>query len=277
MLYDKLTTPIFMFEKAITSGLLDNVARRITMPGRLGNNEIVPRSAFFCCRNSVTEPLFIDKNSILYSRDPRKLPEWVSYDSIIRKTTKDGSTISTMHNVTPLDPQWLGAIGNGSHLLTLGEPLDTPIPKYDHDRDAIMCSVRTKFGDHGWLLPPLQIEMAKVLHDDTKKTLSIMSDDPYRWFARYLIEGKVFKELQILPMLNDSPSIITRKKPVEKVAILVSSLASNEIDSASKLVKHWKETNERFLFKCLKRWTKKEKAKEMKQIWMNFVKQQVAE
>ena len=42
-----------------------------------------------------------------------------------------------------------------------------------------------------------------------KQKQSIL-DDVYRWFARYLLEGKVFSKLRnLLSMLNDPPAIIT--------------------------------------------------------------------
>jgi ATP-dependent RNA helicase DHX37/DHR1 len=267
-----------LLRQAIASGLLDNVARRSTQ-GRLGKDGMnIPRTAFFSCRSTINEPLFIDKKSVLFSRDPRQLPEWICYDSIIRKTTKDGETISTMTNVTPIDPSWLGELANGSQLLSLGEPIDFPTPKYDPEKDAIMCSVVTKYGDQGWLLPPVQRVMSKVLKKKSKQSSSIISDDPYRWFARNLLEGKVLEELKGLKsLLNDDPSIITRRKPVGKVAMLVSSLSEHEIDSSSKLINYWAEQDSKFLFKILKSWVKKKNVSEVKRIWIDSVKKRIKE
>jgi len=265
-----------LLKQAITSGLLDNVARR-SPQGRLGSNGTnVPRTAFFSCRATITEPLFIDKKSVIASRDPRQLPEWICYDSIIRKTTKNGETISTMTNVTPIDPNWLGALADGSNLLTKGEPMNFPTPKYDTDKDAIICSVVTKYGDQGWLLPPVQVVMSEVIQKGTKQTSIALGDDPYRWFARHLLEGKVLEELKGLKaMLNDDASIITRRKPVSKVAILVSSLAEKGIDSASKLIKHWADEDSKFLFKCLKSWVKKDDVSAVKRLWISTVKKRI--
>ncbi len=267
-----------LLKQAIASGLLDNVARR-SPQGRLGSNGInVPRTAYFSCRATITEPLFIDKKSVLFSRDPRQLPEWICYDSIIRKTTKNGETISTMTNITPIDPSWLGELANGSNLLFKGEPIEFPTPSYDSDKDAIMCSVVTKYGDQGWLLPPVQVVMSEVLRTGTKQSSIALGDDPYRWFARYLLEGKVFEELKDLKtMLNDDPGIITRRKPLSKVAILVSSLSELGIDSASQLIKHWADEDSKFLFKSLKSWVKKENVSAVKRLWITTVKKKINE
>lgn len=263
-----------LLKQAIVSGLLDNVARRCPQ-ARLGTDgSPVPRSAYFSCRSNITEPLFIDKKSVLFSRDPRQLPEWICYDSVVRKSTKDGSTISTMRNVTPIDPQWLGSLSMGCKLLSVGDPLDIPVPSYDTDRDKIMCSVTTKFGDEGWILPPIQISMKSALESGTKK---IQSDDVYRWFARYLLEGKVFNELKDLKdMLNDDPSIITRKKPATKISLIISALSSKNVQSAEDLVDVWTQDDNKFLFKYLKNWVKKDNIPEAKKLWISMVRQRVA-
>jgi hypothetical protein len=253
---------------------LDNIARR-SPQARLGaDGEAVPRSAYFSCRSSIVEPLFIDKNSVLYSRDPRQLPEWICYDTLVRKEIRAGTTISTMKNVTPIDPQWLGALSMGCKLLSMGEALDIPVPKYDSDSDSIMCSVLTKFGSHGWILPSIQIRMGEARLTGSKQ---LMPDDEYRWFARYLLEGKVFADLKDLrAMLNDDPSIITRRKASSKVALLISSLADHEIASSEALTKHWVENDSKFLIKHLRSWVKKDKSKEAKKLWIDFVKKQLS-
>ncbi len=264
-----------LLRQAIVSGLLDNVARR-SPQARLGSDgETIPRSAYFSCKSSFAEPMFIDRKSVLYSRDHRQLPEWVCYDSLVRKTTKDGSTISTMRNVTPIDPTWLGSLAVGCKLLSLGEALDVPVPRYDGHRDSIMCSVTTKYGDHGWILPPIQIRMDDALQQAGSK--HIVVDDAYRWFARYLLEGKVFEELKGLKdLLNSEPGIITRKKHESKITALVSALSSNGISSAEALTKHWAKKDSKFLFKNLKSWVKKDKAPEAKKLWIGLVKSKIS-
>ena len=259
-----------LLAQTITAGLLDNIARR-SPPG--ANLDDGPCTRFFSCSSKMTESLFIDQNSVLYSRDSRQLPEWVCYDTVERKSTKDGSTITVMKNVTPIDPEWLGALADGSNLLAMGAPLDTPLPSYNKERDAVMCSVTTKFGDHGWLIPPRQVVMYDAVNGPGAQGSAFLADDSFRWFARFLLEGKVLKELQgLAAMLNDDPAIISRRKPVQKVALLVSSLASAGIDSAAALQKHWAEKDSKFLFKLMKSWTKKDRTDDVKNMWVQAVK-----
>jgi hypothetical protein len=59
------------------------------------------------------------------------------------------------------------------------------------------------------------------------------------------------------------------------VTLLVSALSQNGIDSAAALQKHWAERDNKFLFKALKPWIKKNCIDEAKQIWIATVKSQV--
>ena len=146
---------------------------------------------------------------------------------------------------------------------------DLLIFPFQHGQSYVLCC------NQGWILPPIQVKMDDALRKGSK---NIMSDDPYRWFARYLLEGKVFKELKSLKgFLNDDPSIITRKKPSTKIGLLVSTLSGNGISSADDLIKYWVEKDSKFLFKNLKSWVKKENASEVKKMWIDMVKKRTVE
>ena len=105
--------------------------------------------------------------------------------------------------------------------------------------------------------------------DQRKHTSSaVMQDDLYRWFARYLLEGMVLPELSNLtPMLNDKPTIITQRKPMKKIMVLVSALSEAGVDSAAALRKHWAEKDEKFLFKAIKPWIIQDNAEKVKRVW----------
>lgn len=263
-----------LLRQSIASGLLDSIARRAP-PGVLPTEfSGVPRSAYICGGNSrLKEPLFIDNSSTVHS----KRPEWVCYDSIVRKTKKDGTTVATMQRVTPIDPDWLASLCHGSNLMTLGSPLATPMPRYVKEKDSIQCAVETKFGGHGWEIPPCYVGMYETIQSESKsnhrkQTSAVMEDDSFRWFARFLLEGKVLSELSgLLPMLNDEPAIITRRKPTKKVLLLVSELTDAGVDSAAALQKHWAEKDDKFLFKALKPWVDKNRVEEVKQLWIAAV------
>ena len=271
--------------QAIASGLLDNVA----MLAPLGSIPPGPytsslRSAYLSCSSKLTEPLWMDRNSVVYSRDPRQLPKWICFDSVVRKKAKDGTPIATVKTITPLEPSWLGLLAKGSRLLKLGDPLPTPVPKYDEDQDKMVCSVQTKFGNHNWEISPIQVEMYPLLQSSTTATPKatsqhFVSDDSFRWFARYLLEGKVLVEFQDWnDVWNDPPSIVTRKTPSPKATLLVAALAHAGVDSAAALRQHWARVDRKFLYKqVFPSWVRpnQDANREMKTQWMNMVKRNI--
>lgn len=112
--------------QAIASGLLDNVAL-LAPPGSIsGDHPFSLRSAYIACSSSSKVPLFLDRNSTMFSRDFRQLAQWVCYDSVIRKSAKDGTPVRVMKNITPIDPSWLGELSKGTKLLAFGAPLLSP-------------------------------------------------------------------------------------------------------------------------------------------------------
>ena len=260
--------------QSIASGLLDNIAMLAPLGSIPGEHPYSLRSAYLSCSSTIKEPLFMDRNSVAYSRDARTLPQWICFDTLMRKTRKDGTSFAAMKNITPIDASWLAHLAKDSRLLVLGEALASPSPVYDSDRDAVMCSVRTKFGSLGWEVPPMKVEMFDALNaKGAKKSPTFMSDDSFRWFARFLLEGKVLTELSALTeMLSDSPSLITRQAPVAKVALLVSAMSNAGVDSASSLCKHWAVVDDKFLFGIMKKWVKPDCAVEFQRLWIGVVK-----
>ncbi|KAG7355850.1 ATP-dependent helicase HrpA [Nitzschia inconspicua] len=263
--------------QSIASGLLDHIAV-LAPPGSItGEHPADIRSAYIGCRSPADKPLFLDQGSSLFNRDYRQLPRWICYESVIRKMTKDGSYITVMKNITPIDPQWLGEISRDTRLITFGAVVGTPCPIYDPDKDAILCSVTTRYGSHGWLVSPVRVVMYDALAaPETKSTHDYLPDDSFRWFARYLWEGKVIPELaNLAQLMNDSTELITRKTPSTKVVSLVGSLRDAGVDSAAALRKHWAQNDEKFLFQCLKCWVKPEHHATAKNMWINAVQQNV--
>jgi hypothetical protein len=121
--------------------------------------------------------------------------------------------------------------------------------------------------------------MFDALHKlETQSSPYFLPDDSFRWFARFLWEGKVIPELSSLQQLmNDSPDMITRKSPSSKVNMLVESLRAAGVDSAGALRKHWAQNDEKFLFKFVKSWVKPEHHPIAKKIWIDAVRQSIKE
>lgn len=182
-----------------------------------------------------------------------------------------------MKNVTPIDPAWLGEISKETKMLTLGGPLSSPPPIYDTERDEILCSVTTKYGAGGWEISPAKVGMYEALNSlDGKGSHNFLRDDSFRWFARFLWEGKIISEFADLKnFMNDSPSLLTQKIPSPKVNILISELSKAGVDSARALRKHWAEKDDKFLFLQLKNWIRNEYRSQAKKIWVEGVRQNI--
>ena len=263
--------------QSITSGLLDHVALLATPGSISGEYPIDLRSAYLGSSSSTNTPLFLDKGSFTYTRDYRRLPRWVCYDSIVRKTAKDGTPLNVMKSVTPIDPSWLGIISKDTQMISLGAPLSSPPPIYDAEQDEILCSVTTKYGARGWEISPTKVGMYEALNSaDGRENHNFLRDDSFRWFARFLWEGKIIPEFaELKDYMNDSPSLLTQKTPSAKVNMLISELSKAGVDSAAALRKHWSEKDDKFLFLQLKNWIKREHRSEVKKIWIKGVRQNI--
>jgi len=266
-----------LLTQSIASGLLDHVALLATPGSISGDYPIDLRSAYIGSSSSINTPLFLDKGSFVYTRDYRQLPRWVCYDLIVRKMARDGTPINVMKNITPIDPTWLGEISKETRMITLGAPLSSPPPIYDAEQDEILCSVTTKYGARGWEISPTKVGMYEVLNSiNRKENHDFLRDDSFRWFARFLWEGKIMSEFADLKkFMNDNPSLLTKKTPSSKVNILITELSRAGVDNASALRKHWSEKDDKFLFLQLKNWIKHEYRSEAKKIWVEGVRQNV--
>ena len=69
----------------------------------------------------------------------------------------------------------------------------------------------------------------------------------YRYFARFLLEGKVVASLgKWTPLLKNKPDIMNKPWVKERVVSLLQRLVDSEVDTRCKLVAQWKH-NSKFL------------------------------
>jgi len=253
---------------------LDHIARRATGGEIVGEKGTLRKDAYISAHGGVKEALFIDPQSSLFERDYKKLPDFVAYDQIIKRVRRS-ETVAVMTGCVRVEPSWLPALAQGSPLLTLGSPMESPMPEYDAVSDGIMCYVSTRFGVHGWELAPHKVTMEEALERAGKDSVGLMRDDNYRWFARFLLEGKILTGLKELP-LNESAAVISKRKALPKIGLLISELTSNDCDTKAKLVTLLKK-DDKFLWSVAKMWAPKDDGKKeaFKKVWGTAVKKVV--
>lgn len=136
-----------LVRQAVTAGLIDHVAMRA--PPELAvqfADEARGRVVYLSCDKTVTGALFIHPRSAVFSRMARKMPQFVAYRDVTYTTR------SYMQGVTVVDPDWLPALSAGTPLCRFSGALPSPEPRYNADRDTIMCAATPAFGDRGWEL-----------------------------------------------------------------------------------------------------------------------------
>jgi hypothetical protein len=146
-----------------------------------------------------------------------------------------------MTGVSAIDAGWMAPVlltaGTPPVLLHFGPPLSSPLPVYDATADAILSYCVPSYGTHHWELPPMKRPLAQFyLNKDhtANATAPIESsktamgyrrvDEPYRWFARLLLEGGLGLNVKGVPtkgMLKETAAMITQLKPNVKVCFFV--------------------------------------------------------
>lgn len=214
-----------LLRQLMLAGMGDQVARKI-MPDEIkeGENKAKYKYAYRAC--NLEEPIFLHQASVLRNT----LPEFVVYHEIYETNRM------YMRGISAIEPEWL--ITYVPTLCNLSEPLNEPEPTYDSDTGKVYCSVTGTFGPQAWQLPCTKIEFPKTL-------------SAYKWFARFLLEGKVFKQLEkYVKTLLSSPATMLRvwAKLQPRTENFLKALIAKEITSKMILMKVWEENPQ---CKCL--------------------------
>jgi len=185
-----------------------------------------------------------------------------------------------MTGVSLVNSAWLAPLASNSPLLKLGNPVESPLPFYDSRCDEIFCHVGASFGQLG-SVDPYKMNMRKVCLSlgsgsggGGGGSTVLVKDDHYRWFARFLLEGKIVSELKELGgMLKDEPAKITKRKPSKIVALLVNELKRLDVFDL-KGFKRELEKDKNYLWEAVKSWCVKDKSVRVNflNLWRSQVK-----
>lgn len=271
------------------TGLPDCVARRAKAGVITTGSRKHRLTAYFSCNPSVTKPLYIHPESCLYRKDPTaNLPEYVVYGQLVEN---EMGTATYMTSVSAIEASWLPELARDCPLLKYSDPLQTPLPTYDHASDEIRCYVVPSYGVHNWELSPVRTSLASacvglnssgaVGGDKTSDNdISILpgyrkKDEAVRWFARLLLEGSVLDDATLRGVFVKSHikltlSTLTAQKVTKTGSQLLLKLAKARISSVSALKEKLKEMP-LFLYEELQACLHMEARKQFRQQWTRFV------
>lgn len=219
------------------AGLGDHVAHKSSA----GNNPQI-KNAYKCM--ALEDPVFIHPSSALFE----VLPEYVVYQEVV-ETSK-----LFMKGVIAIEPQWIPILV--PNFCTFSKPLEDPPPRFDLEAGVVKCHMTCTFGPRSWQIPAQEIQYPTGL-------------DRFKWFARFLLEGKVFPALtEFVPFLLSAPvtMIKTWAKLQPRTEILLSELVSENADSKMALKAAWKK-NATFLLAAYKEWVPQSKHGEVSLMW----------
>ena len=134
--------------------------------------------------------------------------------------------------------------------------MEQPQPRYDNEAGVVKCHMTCTFGPKAWQVPAQELDYPTCL-------------DKFKWFARFLLEGKVAPGLaRLVPFLLSSPSTMlkTWAKLQPWTDALLSELVGASADSRSALEAAWKK-DERFLLAAYKQWIPQSKHTLLANMW----------
>ena len=162
--------------------------------------------------------------------------------------------------MTTINKQWLPRLAMNNPLCHFSEPLETPSPSYDQQKDSMICYVIPRYGPHLWELPAY---MMKYPSKD---------ESVYKWFAKQFLEGKIIAIFGVLQSYySSSPNMLTKPQIPLKAMTLINSLKKEQCMSKKQLLQCWKK-NGNYLKSELSSWFMPKYQKVLDLIWPYVIK-----
>ncbi|XP_061458839.1 probable ATP-dependent RNA helicase DHX37 isoform X2 [Rhineura floridana] len=232
-------TQVIFLRQIVLAGLGDHVARKIQAEELLDekwkNGYKTPL---------LDDPVFIHPGSILF----KQLPEFVVYQEIV-ETTK-----MYMKGVSAIEPEWIPLLL--PPYCHFEKPLENPPPSYCPETGSIRCHRPSVFYRVGWQLPPVEVDYPEGI-------------ERYKYFATFLLEGKIVKKLATYSRcLLSSPVTMlkTWSKLQPRTESLLQALVSENADNRDALLAAWKK-NPKYLLSEYCQWIPEVTYQEVSKIW----------
>ncbi len=200
----------------LVTAFIDNIARRRVIYDKIGNVEDRTKKKVIYECNENNEECQIHPQSLLSKSNA----DFVIYKEIIL----DNKTFIVCNTI--IKPEYIFNIGGDLVSSNLINSSSLNEPFYNKKDDEINCFVNIKYGYKSWEISNVRVEMKRE------------DDNFVRFFARFILEGKVFEEFkQFERYLNSKPSIITNQICImPKVTMLINLFKINKIKSRKDLI-----------------------------------------
>ncbi|XP_063612684.1 probable ATP-dependent RNA helicase kurz [Penaeus indicus] len=243
-----------LLRQIMLAGAVDHVARRVD-DHELKTPEDRQKWRYAYRTQEMEEPVFLPSASVTRI----DMPKWVVYQDIY-ETHK-----MFMRTVTVIEPEWLATFA--PKLCDFSSPLESPEPRYDAERDKIMCHRTATFGPSAWEIPEVEVEYP-------------YGRELFPWVAFYFLTGdicpalKPFKEYLFEPRTLVNPVAIRYREQRDNI---LRALMSQKVTGYAKLESLWK-IQPKFLQKEYLQWFQdSELHAEVIKMWPPFIKKEVNE
>ncbi|XP_038059297.1 probable ATP-dependent RNA helicase DHX37 [Patiria miniata] len=226
-----------LLRQIVLSGMPHHVARKMPQ-----TEEQKDKNAYQSM--GIEGAVFIHPDSVLV----KKQPEFVVYQEVIETSRP------YMRGVSAIESEWLPVVL--PHLCTFSKPMEEPAPSYHEATGTVHCHMTSTFGRNAWLLPAVDLEYPKSL-------------ERFKWFARFLLEGKVIPSLKDnTSFFLSSPStmIKTWAKLQPRTETFLKTLIAEDVDCKDALIKAWRQ-NDKYLLSAYCDWLHRDKHAEVMLKW----------
>ncbi|CAG9767577.1 unnamed protein product [Ceutorhynchus assimilis] len=232
-----------LLRQILLSGMGDQIAKKVSVE-EVTEDEDKAKFKYAYKANNMEEPVFLHQNSVL----KQKLPEFVIYQEIY-ETNK-----IYMRGVTAIEPDWLPIYVPG--LCNLSEPLVEPPPYYNSKTGKVHCTMQGTLGSQAWPLPPMDMAYPEGV-------------DNVKWFARFFLEGVVFKKIEKYnKSLLSQPKVMIKSwaRLQPRTESLLKALLAKRVTGKQSLEDAWKEDSKYLLQEYLK-WLPESAHSEVTLMW----------
>ena len=246
-----------LLRQIIASGMSNQVAKKVDVEEEIADPKERKKFKLAYRVSGMEDPVFLHGKTVFALKQKSEpLPEWIAYQEIF-ETDK-----LYVRGATAVEPEWLPRLAPAQ--CRLQPPLSDPEPWYDEAEGRVMCRVNGTFGKSSFLLPVMTLP-----HPEDADGMGI------RYFARFLLEGRVLPQLgtfsKDIPESSSATFTRTVSFHTERVKSFYGRLVSGgNVDRLERL-RAAIEKDQDFLKPEFKLWVAKDRHEEVDEMWTSLL------